>query len=287
MKRKFFVFILTFALMLALTGCNGKTDTAVDGGKKIIAVSIVPQATFVEKVCGDNFEIVTMIPPGASPETYEPTPVEMQKLEDSSVYFSIGVPAEETSILSGITDGTKLVKLHEKAAESYPEREDDGGRDPHVWLSPKRVKLMVSTIRDTLCELDSANAELYKTNAESYIAELDALDKEIRSLLGNKSGGKFIAFHPAFGYFADDYGLTMYALEEHGKEATAKSLAQMVDLANKEDIKVIFYQEETSGIQAEAFAEEIGGKAVSLEPLAADYTANLKKMAIALSEAVK
>ena len=94
------------------------------------------------------------------------------------------------------------------------------------------------------------------------------------------------ASHPAFGYFADDYSLTQYALEEHGKEADAKHMTEIIDLAKKEDIKVIFYQAEISGRQAAAFAEEIGGTAVCLEPLAADYTENLRKMAKTLAEAM-
>jgi len=94
---------------------------------------------------------------------------------------------------------------------------------------------------------------------------------------------KFMVYHPAFGYIADDYGLTMYALEEEGKESTVKHLQEMVDLAKREKIKVIFYQEEIDSRQSEAFAEEIGGTTVKLAPLAANYIENLESMAEAIA----
>lgn len=282
--KKFLAIVLSFILVLALSGCNN-TDNRSE--KKIIAVSIVPQATFLENVCGDKFDIVTMIPSGASAETYEPTVQEMQLLEKAEIYFSIGLPTEENNIIPAINKNTKIISLNDAVEQIYKPLTIGNERDPHLWLSPKRVKVMINTIAESLSEIDPENNEFYKTNAKKYCDELTALDKEITELLKNKTNRKFIAFHPAFGYFADDYSLSMYALEEHGKEADAKHLAKMIDLAKKEEIKVVFYQAETSGRQAQAFAEEIDGKAVCLEPLSADYINNLKKMATTLSEAIK
>ena len=153
-------------------------------------------------------------------------------------------------------------------------------------MSPKRVITIVREIANKLSEIDPDNADEYRENAEKYCSELSLLDAEITTLLSEKQNRKFIVFHPAFGYFAEDYGLEMYALEEHGKEADAKHLAKMADMAKDEGIKVIFYQGETSGRQAEAFAEEIGGKAVELSPLSPDYTENLRLMAKNIAEAI-
>ncbi len=284
MKKLFIAFIIV-CLLFGLCGCE-KSEVK-DNNKKIIAVSIVPQATFVEAVCGENFEIITLIPTGASPETYELTTNEMKKLSKSDIYFSIGVPVEESSILPVINEKTKVIALHETVAQSYPDLTEDGGRDPHIWLSPKRVKIMINKIAEELCTIDSQNESLYMENAEKYIDNIDDADRHIKALLDGKEGCSFITFHPSFGYFADEYQLTQYALEEHGKEATAKRLIEMADLARQKGIKVIFYQAEASSRQAKAFAEEIGGKAISLEPLSADYIGNLNRMAKALSDAVK
>ena len=121
-------------------------------------------------------------------------------------------------------------------------------------------------------------------NGAEYIAQLEQADKEISETLKNVDSKKFIVYHPAFGYFADDYGLEMYALEEEGKEATVGRLEDMIDLAKEENIKVIFYQEEIDSSQAEAFAQEIGGVTEQLAPLSADYINNLNKIADTFAE---
>jgi zinc transport system substrate-binding protein len=288
--------LFAFGFLLIL-GYNTKTKTEERGifmnetvRKPIIAVTIVPEKTFVEAVCGDLAEIITMVPPGYSPENYEPTPLQIEKFSKASIYFSIGVPTVEANILpsaEGIS-GIKIVKLHDEVNEKYPDRLfESGARDPHIWLSPKRVKVMVEAIAREMAKLDEENNDQYVQNAQAYIQKLDQLDEEIQSTLAGVENKKFIVFHPAFGYIADDYRLTMYALEEEGKEATPQHLQEMIDLAKKENIKAIFYQEEIDSKQSEAFAEEIGGKTVQLAPLAADYIDNLKKMAKTIAEVIK
>ena len=116
---------------------------------------------------------------------------------------------------------------------------------------------------------------------------MDELDKEINEALAGVKSKKFIVYHPAFGYLAEDYGLEMYALEKEGKESTVAHLQEMIDLARQENIKVIFYQEEIDSSQSESFAEEIGGKTMQLAPLSADYIENLKKMAKTMEEVMK
>lgn len=279
--KKITSLILSLMLFICLCGCKSEKSD-----KKIIAVTIVPQATFVEKVCGDNFDIITLIPPGASAETYEPTIPEIANLNDAELYFAIGVQSEENVILPSINDKEKIVELHTKVEEIYPAVFIDGERDPHLWLSPKRVIVMVNVIAERLSEIDPDNADEYKQNAEKYSAELEALDSEITALLSDKQNRNFIVFHPAFGYFASDYSLTQYALEEHGKEADAKHLAEMADFAKQEGIKTVFYQSETTDRQAKSFAEEISGKAVELTPLSPDYSDNLLSMAKNIAEAI-
>lgn len=280
-----------FLFMLLVTGCNkttGISDSENSTTKKpIIAVSIVPEQTFVKAVCGDLAEVVTMIPPGNSPENYEPKPSEMERFSKASLYFSIGVPTEEANILPNVGN-IKVISLAEKVATVYPDRTfESGERDPHIWLSPKRVKVMIDTIADEMSKLNPDNADTYKENAKAYITQLDALDEQIKSALEGVQSKKFIVYHPAFGYLADDYDLTMYALEDEGKEATAGHLQEMIDLAKAENIKVIFYQEEIDSSQSKAFAEEIGGKTIQLAPLAADYINNLKNMAETMAEVMQ
>ncbi|NLB81349.1 MAG: zinc ABC transporter solute-binding protein [Clostridiaceae bacterium] len=282
-KRLFLLILIIISC--CFIGCGGN-DTIFDDGKPIIAVTIPPQATFVKAVCGDLANVITTVPPGYSPESYEPTLAQRKALSSSSLYFAIGVNAEG-SILPLLTN-TKIIPLHAEIAAMYPDITfADGGRDPHVWLSIKRVSIMIDAIAREMCLLDSSNKQLYLNNAQSYKALLNDTDAQLTTMLSVVKNKSFISFHPSFGYFADDYGLKMYSLEEEGKEATAKHLQQMIDFAKQQNIKAVFYQKEIDSSQSIAFAEEIGGKTIQLEPLSEDYTQNLIKMAEVISEVIK
>ncbi len=275
------------AICLLFAGCSaGKTSSGT--GKFTVAVSIVPEATFAEAVCGNCADVVTLIPPGSSPETYEMTPRAMEEFSASQVYFAIGVESEDSAILPKKPDGLKVVRLQDAVSQAYTDLTfESGGRDPHIWLSPKRAKVMVQTIASQMAELDPANAETYAANAAAYEKRLDALDAQVGETLSGVKNRVFIVFHPAFGYFADDYGLKMVALEQEGKESTAEHVQELVDLAKQDGAKAIFYQAETDSKQATAFAEEIGGKTVELAPLSGDYGNNLLKMASVIADTVR
>lgn len=287
MSKQILCLLLAALLTLALTGC-GKGGVKRDGDKLIVAVTIGPEKAFVEAVCGGLVEVICLVPPGASAETHEPTPAQMEELGRAAIYFAIGLPVEKAYVLSSIPADTKLVALQDEVAAIYaPRAFGAGDPDPHIWLSPKRVQVMVKAIAREMAALDPKNAANYAENAEAYHAKLDELDAYIKDALAGAQNKAFLVYHPAFGYFADDYGLTMVALEEEGKEATAQRLEEVVDFAKANGIKVIFYQEEMSLRQAAAFAEEIDGEAVMLSPLAENYIESLTAMADALAEALK
>lgn len=270
-----------------LTGCT--PDTAKENNPLTVAVSIVPQRTFVEAVAGDLVDVVVMIPPGYSPENYAPTPQQIQDFSRASLYFTIGVPTEAANILPkalGLNESVEIISLQGEVDEVYPmlrEGDADGPADPHIWLSPKRVKVMIGSIDRELSKLNPDNADTYHKNAENYTAKLDQLDADIREALAGMENKTIIVYHPAFAYFAEDYGLAMIALEQEGKAATAQDFQNALDKAKEEDIKVIFYQEEFDSRQAETFAAEIGGEAAKVAPLAPDYIDNLKKTADAFA----
>lgn len=278
---------LLFTVLLAISGCEASENKTNGEEKPIIAVSIVPQKTFVEAVCKDHFEVITLIPPGSSPESYEPSPMEMEEFSKSLAYFTVGVAAEEANILPA-AKGINVISLQDEVSLVYQDRLfDNQERDPHIWLSPKRVIVMIETITREIVELDPSNRDFYEKNAKEYIDQLNALDQEILGSLSNIKNKKMIVYHPAFGYLADDYGITMYSLEEEGKESTPKHLEEIIDLAKKENIRVIFYQEEIDSSQSKAFAEEIGGITVQLSPLAENYIENLQEMAQTIAEAME
>lgn len=274
--------ILSSLLLSSCKGSKTDSDSEFDSTKPTIAVSIVPERTFVKAVAGDLVNLVTMIPPGESPENFEPTPNLFQEFSNSKIYFSINVPTELNSIIPKINDfnkDVKIVNLADEVKKIYPEREfSPGNRDPHIWLSPKRAKIMIDIIKEELSNLDPTNKDTYEKNSKMYIKKLDSLDKEIKNSLNSIKDKAIIVYHPAFGYFTDDYNLRMIALEHEGKESTPKDMEHIVDFAKKKNIKTIFYQAEMDSKQAQTLADEIGGKAEKLAPLSPNYVENLKKI---------
>lgn len=282
--------VLATALALSMVACSAQEEaseaTEATAETLQVAVSIVPQETFVKAVAGDLVDVVTMIPAGASASNYAPTVAEMAAFEDSAVYFSIGVPTEEVNIMPNVGD-VPVVSMVEKVEAVYDQVTfDDGSRDPHMWLSPKRVIVMVNAICEELSALDPDNATTYEENATAYCQELTALDNTITETLADVENRTFIVYHPAFGYLADDYGLIMYSLEQNGKEAVAEHMEELVDFAKENKITVIFYQAEIDSSQSQTFADEIGGQTTMLAPLSPDYIDNLLNMATVMAEAM-
>jgi zinc transport system substrate-binding protein len=285
MKRFIILLLSMFILTATLAGLTSCKDEEEEQGL-IIAVTIMPEKAFAEAVCGDLATVVVAVPQGFSPETYEPDPMEIEQLSKASVYFSMGLPEEEDTILNKLDD-IEIVMLDEAVRNVYADIEfEPGSRDPHIWLSPRRVVVMVQAIADKMALIDPANAATYLNNATDYIFELNGLDSDVATLFNGKENKSFITYHPAYGYLAEDYGLTMYSLEEEGKEATAQHIQDIIDIALLQGISVIFTNAETDGTQAEAFAEEISGSKVTLAPLSYDYISNYRAMAQAIADAL-
>lgn len=271
-------FIIIFLLIL-LTGCSETVDDKIT-----IAVSIVPQERFVKKVAGDLVDVVVMIPPGNSPTNYQPSPKEMMDFDSSDLYFSIGVSAEQSYDSSDVTEISLSDIVNDIYEDRYFSDHDESGRDPHIWLSPKRVILMVETIRDELINLDNDNKEIYTSNAGEYIKELNELDLFLKDKFKELNNNSFIIYHPSYGYFSDDYGLEMITIEVDGKESTAKMLENVIDYANENDIKFILYQEEFDSEQAKLVANNIDGTVIKVAPLSEDYIENLRYIGKKLEE---
>lgn len=285
LRRYAYIGIFMLLGILFLAGCS---KSAVISDKRVIAVTVLPQETFVKKVAGDLVDVVTLVPPGASPENYQPTPKQMEDLAKASLYFTIGMPSETTNIIPGaasLNKGLEIIDLAAKVDAVYPARffdasedEDHIGRDPHMWMSPRRAIVMVNAIAEKLSEIDPKHKDLYNSNAQAYIKELEDLDAQLTQTFAQIEQKKFIIMHPSMGYFADDYGLTMVELEQNGKVSSASHMQTVIDYARENRIKVVFYQSEFDPNQAKTLAAEIDGTTMELEVLSADYIPNMKKI---------
>ncbi|WMW24241.1 zinc ABC transporter substrate-binding protein [Methanolobus sediminis] len=303
--KKISMLISAFILMgVVLTaGCvdeqsSSSANSGTDSGTLIVGVTILPQQEFVEKIAGDNVEVVVMVPPGADPHSYEPTPSQLTALSKAKMYAMVGsgITVEDTMMskladlnpdmqIINCSEGITLLEMdaHEHEGEEHDDGEE-GGLDPHIWTSPANVEIMVENIYQGLVKIDPDNQETYLANKNAYLAELNALDEQIQTALAGKEGSSFMVYHPAWGYFANHYGLTEVSVEIEGKEPSVKDMQSVIDLANEKGIKVIFVQSGFSTVSADAIANEIGGEVVELDPLAKDYIDNLAKVAEAFEK---
>lgn len=293
MKKPALIIPIILIIVLLISCSTNSSDT----GKIKIAVGVVPEAEFVEKVAGDLAEVVVLVPPGNSPANYQPTAVEMQALSDADIYFTLQMPTEEANILPKVGNFNKTIKivnLRDAVSKVYPlimaDDHDHGGEtsgntesvDPHLWLSPKRSIVMVLTIADELSLFDPENESIYRENAAAYIKEIEALDIETAERLSSLKHRSFMIYHGSYGYFADDYNLTMISIEVAGKKATALEIQQVIEHAREDEIKIVFYQEEFDDNQAQTVAKEINGKVVKVAPLSKDYLQALRDFIYAL-----
>jgi len=261
-----------------------------------VFVSIVPQAYFLERIGGAHVDVAVLIGKGHSPHTYEPTPKETASLARARIYFGIGVPAEKgllrkikkthpnllfVDTQKGIAYRTLEGNDHDHPAGHGPNRKiaDHKTPDPHIWMSPRFVKIQARNIADALSRFDPVHTREYAANLHAFERDLDRMDARIARLLAPMKGQKIYVFHPAFGYFTDAYGLVQIPIEMEGKEPSARQLAGLIDRAKREGVRVMFVQPQYSPKSAEAIAKAIGGVVVPIDPLARDYLANLERIA--------
>ena len=303
MKKFFPLFISILMIISLLTGCNGEKKS----DKTLVAVSILPLEEFVEKVGGDHISVYTMIPQGADPHTFDPAPSQMAKLSEAAMYVEVGAGLEfEIAYMDKIrsmnkdmvvVDSSKGLDLLEATEHHHHDGDDDddeeeeehehGSTNPHIWLSPEYAQVMVQNICDALCELDNVNAEDYRMNAASYIAELAGLDEEIHDSLKDVKNRVFMCLHPQWEYFAKDYELMEIAIEVDGKEPGAQTLAMLIENAKANNIKVVFTSPQFSTASAKAIADAIGGKVVGIDSLAKDYVDNMRSILQAMKSAME
>ena len=299
MVNWFYVVMVTICLGgLPLTGCSQRQMPTSTAEKLQLVVSILPQKYFVEQVGGEYVNVEVMVEPGASPATYEPKPQQLRVLSKADAYVSIGVPFENAwmnritaanreMLIVDTTQGIERMPMarhiHDEDKEkSHPDESENP--DPHIWLSPQLVKLQAQTIYKALVQLAPEKADIYQANLESFLTDIEALDAELRESLAVLEQRKFMVFHPAWGYFARDYGLEMIPIEVGGTEPSATELATLIAEAKKEKIKVIFAQPEFSTRNAETIAQEIDGEVLLLDPLAADWLENLRHVSKKLTQ---
>lgn len=294
-RRAFALVALAAAVVLAAiaAGCGGERRPATSGLR--IAVSVPPEAWLVEAIGGDRVEVISLVGSGDSPETYQPADARVSDVLAARVYFRVGVPFENGAWFRalGTAPGLEVVDLRRdvpmlrlahgdaqvSGEDDRPGAEASAGEDPHLWLSPRRLAVAARTVAETLARIDPENAALYDRNLASTLAVLTALDAEIAATLAPYAGRAFFVFHPAWGYFADDYDLEQVAIEIDGKDPADAELTHLQQRARAEGVTTVFVQPQNPGRAAGAVAAAVGARVVVLDPLAPDLPANLRRAA--------
>lgn len=272
MKRK--IIFLAFA---ALFSCNTSPRA---GRERIITVSIAPFGYFVKEIAGDDFRVNIMVPAGSDPHIYEPVPDQINKLRSSEAYISNGLLGFELTWLDRFYEiNRNMVKLSvgdkidliADEHEHHGHREPAGGADPHFWLSPSCAKVVASSVYELLCSLNPAAKEKYESGYKSLLEKISETDMKADSLLSGFKGRAFMIYHPNLAYLARDYGLKEITVEYEGKEPPPSRMKELIDLAHKENISVIFVQKEFDNKNAKVIASETGASLKVIDPLSEDW----------------
>lgn len=280
-------------LSLVATGCTPHSRQAE---KEQLYVSILPLRSLVEQIVGDDFKIDVLVPAGASPESFEPTPRQYVALNRSKLIFNVGLIDFEQNLLRDFPERGKLVDLsrgirllegscahghahgyaHESAEKekAHASEEHAHGIDPHIWTSPRALKQMAANAYDAL-RASFPDSARYTKNYERLLARLDSLDTACAEALRKADVHTIVIYHPALTYYAADYGLEQLAVEHDGKEPSARHLARLIDEARREKVRRIFYQAQYPASTVEVIAEDIGARCVKIDPLREDIIENI------------
>jgi zinc transport system substrate-binding protein len=279
--KKIAILAVVLLACFVCAACSGGREQVASG----IVITIEPLRYIVEGIVGTEAPIEVLVPPGASPETYEPTPTQIASTERAQLIFGTGLLDFERSLLGempekqafvNLSTGVELIEgegAHSHHGEEHHEHAHHG-TDPHIWMSPKSLIIMAETTYKCIHELypDSLS---YSARYERLRDNLVALDAIVEAKIAVSSRRSFVIFHPGLTYLSRDYDLKQIALEQDGKEPSVRQLGELVDLARTERISKVLYQNEFPRSMVEVVASEIGAEPVEIDILGADVSRNI------------
>jgi len=274
-------FIVTFMFMAILMNSDAVIPT--------VLVSVAPHQFFVNKIAENTVDVYLMVPAGASSHTYEPSPRQMIKAGQASLWFSIGETFEKKAVqaLQSHHSSFKVINLQQSLNLISHDHGHKGccpgSVDLHFWLSARQAQIQAQTIAEALSLSYPEHAELYRKNLIKFQKELQNLDREIEIILALLKNRHMLVGHPAYGYFCRDYGLEQYSIEIEGKDPTPRQTTKLLGLARSFEMKTIFIQPQYNNKAAQLIAKEIGAKLVTLDPYAENYMITMLEIARAFA----
>lgn len=269
--------IIWMGMLLAGSSCSHKAEKDVP--MRTISVTVEPLRYFTEVIAGDKFKVVSMVPKGSSPETYDPTPQQLVSFGGSDAYLRIGYIGFEQiwmdklaanapdMLIFDMSEGVDLIREKEP---DHGDHRHEGGVEPHIWNSTQNAHIIADNIYKALCELDTVNISYYAYRRDSLHGLINQTDTQIRDLLTD-ADRSFMIYHPALSYFARDYGLHQISIEKGGKEPSPAHLKELIDTCKAENVHVIFVQPEFDRRNAEIIAEQTNTRIVTINPLSYNW----------------
>ena len=276
--------------ILTLFICCACGHTPQQSEKPVITVTLEPLRYFTEAIAGDCFEVVSIVPKGSSPESYDPTPQQLVNLSKSQAYLRIGYIGFEQAWMKKLEtnyptmkvyDTSKGVELIREEGHHHGDHYHEGGVEPHIWNSTQNASVIADNIYAALCEMDADHQPEYKQRLDSLKQVIARTDADVRTLLAN-ADSTFLIYHPALSYFARDYGLHQISIEEGGKEPSPATLKTLIETCRQEGAQVIFVQQEFDQRNAQLIADELGIEIVPINPLSHDWAEEMLRVASAL-----
>ncbi|MDD7029898.1 MAG: zinc ABC transporter substrate-binding protein [Prevotellaceae bacterium] len=264
-----------YVVLMVTAGTLFSCSSAKNDNANKITVSIEPLRYLTEQIVGDRFEVVTMVPKGSSPETYEPTARQMADLSESILYIKVGELGFERTWMPRLTSNAP----HITVVNSSEGITSHIGDDPHSWMSARNAIIMAHNIYEAVKRIDVKDSVLFRQRLDSLCNVIHATDKYIRQTTAQAHCKSFIIYHPALTYFASDYGLEQLALEEHGREPSAAELEQIISTARAKGVKTMFVQREFANRNVDIITNTIGARKVEINPLGYDWNKEMRRIA--------
>ncbi len=256
-----------FALALLSAACDS-TPTAE------ICVSIPPQAYLVKRIAGESTPVTIMIPPGSAPPTYAPSASQIRDLHECKLYVRNGHPDfhfENMHINPFLKDHPGVLTV------SMADSADLMQGDSHIWLSPAIMRAAAGKIVKQLRRLYPERQDELNENYRLLINDIDDLDAELRGVFASLQGAKFMTLHPSWGYFSREYGLQQVSIHHENKAPAAQELAELIEQAKADTIRILFIQKEFSFEQLSVISQEIDASIIPLDPLNESWLENLRQ----------
>jgi len=279
-----------------LLSAQGKSEKQETDMKPTIALSILPQEYFVQRIAGDLVHTVVLVGEGQSPHSYEPTPSQMAALAKAKVWILSGTDFElvlEDKVSSLypnllVIDGTEGVTFRSLEVHDDEHAIEEGSleRDRHTWLGWESAKILAGHVLETTITLLPGQRAQLEANHQQLIEDIDATFLLLKVKLAPIAGRKVFVYHPSFGYFFDEFGLIQEAVEIGGKEPTAKDLSLLIQKARSEKAVALFVQKQFPLASAQTVAKAAGAKVLALDPLARDWMENIQVMGETLLSAI-